>query len=250
MKIVGSKVSDYYDCCIGLFGYSNEGNIFLREPESLTVNSEIPTSRYYRERKPNPNDHLNFLVNGFPFNYREYRDAENRAWSVRAFRILFAGKLYGGVSVKTTHTSVWNPAGMENEHFFYSWEPFSEHLNLYKINIDKSEKRITDEDRIKKHFNVIDVIDQCIANKLVVAHIVLEAHNIGYTVTMNGELKRFHFFKALNPFTAYQELAMYVDGQLTYPGNQIIEIEDKYRIAAHGFDKKSFRKDPTKHFKK
>jgi hypothetical protein len=40
---------------------------------------------------------------------------------------------------------------------------------------------------------------------------------------------------------------MFVDGQLAYPGNIVIEIDDKYKIESKGFDKKwSFRKRPFK----
>jgi hypothetical protein len=51
----------------------------------------------------------------------------------------------------------------------------------------------------------------------------------------------------MDPFTTYQELSMFVDGKIAYPGNSMTVIEDKYRIAAHGFDTKyGFRTRPSK----
>jgi len=42
-----------------------------------------------------------------------------------------------------------------------------------------------------------------------------------------------------------QELDMWISGTLAWPQNMMIEIDDKYRIIAHGFDEKyGFRKRP------
>lgn len=60
----------------------------------------------------------------------------------------------------------------------------------------------------------------------------------------NGtNLHNYDFIKALDPYTAMQELSMWVGGVLPTSGNPIVEItDDKIKVHKHGFDKWSFRK--------
>jgi hypothetical protein len=55
-------------------------------------------------------------------------------------------------------------------------------------------------------------------------------------VYLNFSLKEYEFYKVFDPYSAYQELCMFVDGSLAYPGNIPIEIDDKYKITGKGFD--------------
>ena len=54
-------------------------------------------------------------------------------------------------------------------------------------------------------------------------------------------LKDLQFYKVKDPFTAMQELSMYVGGVIPRQEKELINISDKDRIAQHGFDKLSFR---------
>jgi hypothetical protein len=60
---------------------------------------------------------------------------------------------------------------------------------------------------------------------------------------INPTLKTYKFFKIFDSFQALQEIQMFISGVLGTGESMIIEIEDKYKIASHGFDKTSFRKD-------
>jgi len=51
------------------------------------------------------------------------------------------------------------------------------------------------------------------------------------------------FFKIVDPFTAFQELSMFIGGIMGGKSPIMIEVADKDRIAKHGFDKFSFRKE-------
>lgn len=61
---------------------------------------------------------------------------------------------------------------------------------------------------------------------------------------INGSLKRFNFVKVKDPYTAYQELDMYISGVMNSysPEMPKEEIADEDRLFAHGFDQYSFRK--------
>jgi hypothetical protein len=65
-------------------------------------------------------------------------------------------------------------------------------------------------------------------------------------IETNPNLKDLQFYKVVEPFTAFQEISMYLGNQLARqqdPEN----VPDKYRIEQHGFDPKwSFRKPPVR----
>jgi len=61
----------------------------------------------------------------------------------------------------------------------------------------------------------------------------------------NGKLKDCDFFRVMEPFTAFQEISMFLGG-MAMPNRPIPEVSDKDLAAAKGFDKFSFRKDPSK----
>tara|TARA_R110000851_G_scaffold72413_20_gene160497 strand:- start:1303 stop:1716 length:414 start_codon:yes stop_codon:yes gene_type:complete len=73
---------------------------------------------------------------------------------------------------------------------------------------------------------------------------VIHIHNEGYT--KNPLLREIGFAKKYDPYTAYQKLEMFISGVLGGCTPKLVEIEDKYRIAAHGFDSRSFRKGKEK----
>ena len=62
----------------------------------------------------------------------------------------------------------------------------------------------------------------------------------------NPLLKDYEFYKKMDSFAAFQEVQMFLGGVLGTGEKEIIEIEDKYKIAQHGFDNKSFRRDKAK----
>jgi len=61
---------------------------------------------------------------------------------------------------------------------------------------------------------------------------------------VNPTLKDYEFFKIFDSFQAFQEIQMFMGGVLGRGEKEIVEIEDKYKIAQHGFNKWSFRKEP------
>lgn len=75
-----------------------------------------------------------------------------------------------------------------------------------------------------------------------IALMVVEAQH----VTLNPSLKQFEFFRRLGPTEVFQELEMFLGGMLAPENRPTVAIEDKHRIAQHGFDRYSFRQPPTK----
>ncbi len=73
----------------------------------------------------------------------------------------------------------------------------------------------------------------------------LEARHDGWYVCYNCSLKEYKFFKVKDTVTAYQEIAMFLGGLAT-PQKPIPVPSDKDMVGIKGFDKFSFRKEPTK----
>ena len=67
---------------------------------------------------------------------------------------------------------------------------------------------------------------------------------------LNPVLRERHFAKRKDPFTAYQEIYMYLSGVLGIGEKEIVQIKDKYMLKKKGFDKWSFKKRPKKGKKK
>lgn len=64
----------------------------------------------------------------------------------------------------------------------------------------------------------------------------------GQKIVWNGNLKDFQFARIKDPYTAYQEISMYL-GNMAFPNKPIPEIDDKTMAEIKGFNKFSFRKD-------
>lgn len=62
---------------------------------------------------------------------------------------------------------------------------------------------------------------------------------------VNQNLDEYQFYKVFDAFQAFQEVQMFIGNVLTGE-KEIIDIDDKYKITQHGFDKWSFRKESTK----
>ena len=61
---------------------------------------------------------------------------------------------------------------------------------------------------------------------------------------INPLLKEYQFFRVFETFQAFQEIQMFLSGVLGNKEKEIVNVADKYKIAQHGFDKWSFRKEP------
>jgi hypothetical protein len=66
------------------------------------------------------------------------------------------------------------------------------------------------------------------------------------SIVLNPSLKSLEFFRRMGAQEVFQELEMYLGGVLAPENRPMVAIEDKYRIAQHGFDRNSFRRPPQK----
>ena len=61
---------------------------------------------------------------------------------------------------------------------------------------------------------------------------------------VNPILKDLEFQRRVDPYMAFQEIAMYLSGVLGCSERDTVGVDDKHLMAAKGFDKRSFKRDP------
>jgi hypothetical protein len=89
--------------------------------------------------------------------------------------------------------------------------------------------------------------DEMIARKIVC--VVIEEtdnHRKFYSVIKDPNLSRYNFATIVDPYTAWQEIDMFVSGIASQAENQMATVAEEHRISQHGFDKWSFRRLPEK----
>lgn len=65
-------------------------------------------------------------------------------------------------------------------------------------------------------------------------------------IHVNCLLRPWEFYKVFDPYSAFQEISMYVGGVLLAPVNPVPVVSDETMRDIKGFDKFSFRKDKSK----
>ena len=61
---------------------------------------------------------------------------------------------------------------------------------------------------------------------------------------LNNNLEDLEFYKIIDPFTAYQELSMYIGGVIALNEPDMVEIDDRNMRNKKGFDECSFKHMP------
>lgn len=175
--------------------------------------------------------------------YSEYK------WDT--FNILFCGKLYKGISINRTSKSRDITHLFSETAYFYDTESVKAYMEKQSI-----PNKIIDSIWRKKKTKLLDVVNNyfsaitqpdinwMIANK-VICVLDKESADRADTITVNPCLRKMHFYKMFEAYSAFQELDMWVSGTLAYPQNEMVEVADKYKIIGHGFDEKyGFRTRP------
>jgi len=228
MKI-HSRFKDYYDS-VQMHG-QDETVHYVRNTE------EIQFSKEQKDKLFKPTRHITLY-------YLEGPRADEVV--LIPFVILFCGKVYK--AFRLMQYNRYERIFTDLEKTFYDADSA---LEFYDSNTSKTRKKyysywngLPDRKIIGnwlKDQGTPELEDYALKNKIATAYI-----NIDNAAIKNPCLKDYEFFRVAEPYTAYQELDMYISGVLSKDPNMMVEISDKDRIAQHGFDKFSFRRSPQK----
>lgn len=260
MRII-SKYSDYYDSVMGS-GY-DPTLIFKREgafddpiesyvdfTESLRATVDFTERARYIAKKLNPEyfyvaygffrDRSKKLHNGRIILERAFRKHSKRNVDVvdTMFNVIgFCGKFY------VTYEIAYYIGGRRG-----MYRVVNKNNKLFK-KLDKKEQDqiVVNEvpDLIKGNPHDIFLYFNC-----PIFHLRQGKYSNSVKITRNPILKDLGFAAILDPYTAYQELAMYMGSVFAPSEPDMVDISDKDLSESKGFDDWSFKKYPTKRKKK
>lgn len=252
MKII-SKFKDYYDNASHLLHDNSERQIvFIRN------HIEIPISDEAKKCFSN--------CEAITLKY------SNHNVYLEPFSILFCGKMYNGVKVDFDGVKISIPNTRNNKEIFGSTKVeagcFYDNESLQNKLLEAGELKNKDEKTnkfsrwwdhkmsIKEHLEIKphNLFEEfAIKNEIVIALFNFYERNLyqndNAIMLVNPKLSKWDFYRAVEPFQAYQEIDMFTGGVLPQKHNLPIKISDKDRINQYGFDEWLFRKMPNKGLK-
>ena len=249
MNIV-SKFNDYYD--IGSSMGIDESIVYVRNKEVVATENKMDISDILR------------LI-GYPFTSRWRFGPWGIYGRLGASTIVvgFCGKLYPVVVLSNGKTDQKNPFNTYT--FFYKWDDSIEKM-VTKINYGRKYNNIIET--FKKYLNLepVENVDLFHTYKTPIflipdtdlkvmdmwgleLKVPARDYSVNHVV-QNPCLADIQFYKAVDAYTAYQEIMMFITGVMSTNKVPPVEISDTDMRDAKGFNDKSFKKEPTKHFRK
>ena len=231
-----SKKKDYYDGVVGTIGI-DKTIIYERELVELTDNQKLPKPFKYNRFDENKS-----LINLCNVHIDDKKTTKYN--DVSGFIVGFCGKLYLGwkfkYKVMEWDAIIGSHKPIIKTDIIYGYENAKKYLKFdyWRSNLDNDFEYFKNYESIElfRGFNSpIFIFDY---NSI--------TPKIQKSLIINPILKDYEFYKVIDAFTAFTELQMFISGVLGTGEKEMIEIEDKYKIKKHGFNKWSFRKEPQK----
>jgi hypothetical protein len=244
VRIISPKFKDYYDMVAG------QGvdltRIYMRETKE--VSGRLPLPDWDERENSWDNKH---------FKYPRYgRDVYKQGWATATYNlsyiyVLFAGKLYGGLRFTDVNevSHIWDVEALDAVEDKTGIFTDSGKYSTYRYRGHNPETEYEQCKRILAIRGDEVLSEWAIANSYSVVVDHKQLRGSGYPSPLHDNkvylvdppLKDFQFQKVIDPFTAYQELDMWVGGVLGQ-NKEPLEVSDSVKIQQHGFDKWSFRK--------
>jgi len=244
-----SKFHDYYD---KVLSYGIDPNvIYERKEEDIT--EIVDKNPYIKDTLSQIHDNI--------FDFKIERINSPELQIIFKNIILFCGKIYFCIKISYKVRGVEQYIDTIHE-YIYTFDTFERAINKYsKINLEygipsgifdgSRGKLIEASKRFKSLFDRQGVTSDIIipfhfeldSPIIVIDYDMLFTYKRKINIYKDKKLKDVEFFKAVNPFKAFQELSMFIGGVMGGKSPITIEVSDKDRIAKHGFDKFSFRKE-------
>lgn len=240
MRII-SKFKDYYDG--GLAYGQDDSVVYVRLTEELQRVTEWDSKKFpemYERTKNAP-----YIGRPFPNVYVRPEHRPHERWYTnskgRSGHIAFCGKIYPYYQV-----AIRNPdskAGLGQEDILVDCydKRFDEYVTISKRwgRNDDGKDYDSFAEWTAANSGYEDASLNLFFNCPVVAY-------LGYgDMILNPCLKDFNFQKVVDPFTAFQEISMFVGGVLTNNPTPPDTQPDKAKVISHGFDPKyGFRTPP------
>ena len=227
MRIL-SKIKDYYDGCVGVTGI--DSNITYAR-HTTSIKEDIPTEIIDCANR--------VFESGMWWKDKVYQN-------IQFFLIGFCGKLHIGWKVTKYSENGFNTL---EPTITFDRKKVQKILGLLDDPSDKY-SNYWGANRWNEALKKVDNFENVeIFQKLNVPVFVYDndRYQSQGKLVLNPILKDYKFAPVIEPFTAFQEISMFMTGPLKAGEVDTVEISDKDRQNAHGYDKWSFRNpDPPK----
>lgn len=239
MRII-SKFSDYYDA-VQAQG-QDRTMVFVRE------HTQYLRSHESKELSPALVRFVAFAAEHTPGDIQLARgNRDFLSVEVEFGLVLFAGRLYPCAELRRLPRAL---GGWSEPYFIYEHDELVRVLAEYGYDIEERDAKRSRESAhfggrkaTTKDFFSLSGSDRLMAVAMSERLAVLRWTRRMALLDVNPRMADVQFYRRLDAWQAFQELSMYW-GNLAAPDRVPVVIEDKYRIAQHGFDKWSFRKPP------
>jgi hypothetical protein len=241
---------DYYDNALA-FG-RDDAVLFVRQKEHFLREKDVPFVWPWKElrlwfREADKRYSIPSTITG-EFETKKFR------FSLTSIAVLFCGKVHLGLRLDTNDPRTYE----RQQAFFWTIETFQAWLDEHSLVPIKGRwlrHRVANKDDLVDPAILLQtyeapkaLLDWMIENKVVLGFRTLNwnlyrrRNDNDKPWDINGDrLKDIQFYKRLDAFSAFQEIAMWVGGVLPGNANAMVTVDDSVRIAKHGFDKASFR---------
>lgn len=266
MRIIGGR--DYYD---GGVAYGmDDGILFLRTGEREMAEADLlsrlhlakptmaATIRVKNDHKGS-RYHLFQAENGLAHDRGHAFQTQKLSYAIGNCYAIVCGRLHAGMVVATMRRSGLRPHPLEGQGVHWTIQSFSDLVERHGLELvvhrNTGRHRVWDNaheiDRKapEDYFGVHDLTEQ--TRKALIAERITIATHDPRTTGDHGRhwkidqptLGAMEFAKAMDPVTAFQEIAMWKGGVIGADAPGMVEItDDKVKIAKHGFDvRSSFR---------
>jgi hypothetical protein len=232
-----SKNKDYYDGVVGTVGM-DKTIVYERVIEEITDNAKIPKEfRYKLFSWDDGNPFLNVLhMNIDHDKTKKYEDVDG-------FIVGFCGKLYIGYQLHYKEM-VWD-AGLGHHETTKTDIIYGLEEAVKFLKTDYWRGSFEDDLRYIGSYDPIQIFRDFKTPVFVFDGFRRRPRNSSAFI-VNANLKEWEFYKVVDAFTAFTELQMFISGVLGTGEKEIIEVADEHKISQHGFDKWSFRREPSK----
>jgi hypothetical protein len=190
----------------------------------------------------------------YPFHTSDTWRVAKHPYETTPFMVGVAGKVYPGYRIDYERKLVIYPWSSEKvTQYVYDLESLKEVIGtMSEVYLKTFVERKQDpkgkylqwcEDNCKKFFEADHTKEHVhffFEHKVPVFVLMIHDRERDH-LYLNSSLRDVQFFKKLDPFTAFQEISMYISGVLGVGEPNIVTISDVQKARKHGFDKGSFR---------
>ena len=222
--LIISKFHDYYDTAIGVGGI-DKTCVFRRMTEGYDYKQE----------------HYDVLKKRMLYLEIDHIFRSSDRWNISFFTVLFCGRLYRGVKFTSVIYIRASATYKHTDHCFYEYDKAFMDTFLSKKRYIPFLKEYFKDNGSEIHKEKMVELEMPIVSY---EWMVISARScIGNgDIVINPNLAEFKFFKVYDPFSAFQEISMFI-GNIATKGNDTVKIQDKDQIVKKGFDlSTSFRR--------